>query len=432
MLQNYDVDITEFLKLTNAGLFTADFVQVKAALIKRYKATYGSDIDLSTASADGIFVNDLALIINNILKTVSTIYANLDVNQASGVYLDLLCRLSNITRRPASNSNAAIIVTNLGTATITLPARMEFIDKSGQQWTATNDYEITVEAGKSASLTVVCDILGPVEAPAGYINAAIDASFNISVVQENSAVVGTNVETDSDLRERRAQSNGAQGVTVLESLYGALREIGGIQDVKLYNNATNDVSNAPQDSTAIPAHNVYVILRKRENVIVEDSKIGNTIYEKMTPGISTTQFAGTGNGVAKKYDYIPSVIGVTTELFNQSVYWKECIGIKPAFNVKIKPREYFNKGMATDNSEGTFKVIANSLMQYLNALAIGTTPSAFDIENATYDADPLFKGRPTFTFVSASAFTTNPDTYYDYTKFAVTANNDSTYTIALS
>lgn len=432
MLQNYDVDITEFLRLTNAGLFTADFVQVKAAIIKRYKAAYGSDIDLSTATADGVFINDLSLIINNILKTVSTIYANLDVNQAAGVYLDLLCRLSNVKRRAASNSNAAIIVTNLGTATISLPAQMEFIDKAGQQWTATNDIAIELAAGKSASLTVVCDTLGPVEAPAGYISAAIDASLNISVQQESKAVVGMNVESDDDLRERRAQSNGAQGVTVLESLYGALREIGGIQDVKLYNNATGTTSSEPQDGTTIPAHNVYAIIRKRENVVVADTTIGTIIYEKMTPGISTTQFAGTGNGVAKKYDYIPSVIGVTSELFNQSVYWKECVGIKPTFNVKIKPREYFDKGLASDNTEGTFKVIANSLMQYLNALAIGTTPSAFDIENATYDADPLFKGRPTFTFVSASTFTTNPDTYYNYTSFAVTAETDGSYTIALS
>ena len=65
MLQNNIVNIDEFIKLTNAGLKIATFTQVRAALIDRYKSIYGSDIDLSTGSADGIFVNDLALIINN-------------------------------------------------------------------------------------------------------------------------------------------------------------------------------------------------------------------------------------------------------------------------------------------------------------------------------------------------------------------------------
>ena len=66
MLQNNIVNIDEIIKLTNAGLKIATFTQIRAALIDRYKSIYGSDIDLSTGSADGIFVNDLALIINNI------------------------------------------------------------------------------------------------------------------------------------------------------------------------------------------------------------------------------------------------------------------------------------------------------------------------------------------------------------------------------
>ena len=90
MVQNYEVDITDFIKITSAGVKIADYVQVRAALIKRYRSIYGSDIDVSTASADGIYITNLALIINNILQSVKTMYSNLDVNTANGVYLDHL------------------------------------------------------------------------------------------------------------------------------------------------------------------------------------------------------------------------------------------------------------------------------------------------------------------------------------------------------
>ena len=84
MFTNTDVDISEFIKITSAGVQIANFPQIRAALIERYKSVYGDDIDLSTASADGVFVNDLALIINNILQTIKTVYSNLDVETASG------------------------------------------------------------------------------------------------------------------------------------------------------------------------------------------------------------------------------------------------------------------------------------------------------------------------------------------------------------
>ena len=135
MLQNYEVDITDFIKITSAGVQIANFPQIRAALIERYKSVYGDDIDLSTASADGIFVNDLALIINNICMSIQTFYGNMDVDNASGIYLDNLCKLSNITRKPATYSNASLTLTNENNFEVDVTNGMIFVDKSGTEWT---------------------------------------------------------------------------------------------------------------------------------------------------------------------------------------------------------------------------------------------------------------------------------------------------------
>ena len=56
------MNISNFITFTAGGLQIASFVEIREALIARYKEVYGTDIDLSTGTADGVFVNDLALI----------------------------------------------------------------------------------------------------------------------------------------------------------------------------------------------------------------------------------------------------------------------------------------------------------------------------------------------------------------------------------
>ena len=124
-------DIKDFVRFDASGVNVANFTEIRSELIKRYKEAYGSDIDLSTSSADGVFVNNLSLIMNNILQTMLTLYSNLDVENASGKYLDTLCNLSNIIRKEATPSSVSLQITNVGSDTLTNIDRLTFIDKSG-------------------------------------------------------------------------------------------------------------------------------------------------------------------------------------------------------------------------------------------------------------------------------------------------------------
>ena len=73
------------------------------------------------------------------------------------------------------------------------------------------------------------------------------------MVQEKDADIGSPEESDTELRARRNQSGGAAGVTVLESLLGALLNVVGIEDVKIYNNNTNAATTSA-DETTVDAH----------------------------------------------------------------------------------------------------------------------------------------------------------------------------------
>ena len=164
------MNISNFITFTAGGLQIASFVEIREALIARYKEVYGTDIDLSTGTADGVFVNDLALIINNILLTMETLYSNLDVRTATGTYLDTLCALANVTRKPATYSSTYLKVTNTAQAPTGLLNDLTFVDKSGVEWVAAEPVEIG--AGETKSILAVCTEAGSVSAPAGWVARA--------------------------------------------------------------------------------------------------------------------------------------------------------------------------------------------------------------------------------------------------------------------
>lgn len=407
MLQNYEVDISDFIKITSAGVKIADYVQVRAALIKRFKEIYGSDIDVSTASADGVYITNLALIINNILQSVKTMYGNLDVNTANGVYLDNLCALANVRRKPATHSTASIIIKNISNSTVGAIAQLTVVDKAGTEWkTVESVPELT--ANQQIERTVVCVQDGPVEAKAGWIYETLEAGLGLSITQPNDAILGSNEESDAELRARRAQSSGADGVTVLESLVGALLEVSGIDDVFIYN--PGSTATAAKDTTQVAAHSIYVIVRRDPAVIVDKKTIGTIIYEKLTPGINTVQSAIVDTNQNRSYNYSQEVEGTKLGGFDATVYWKEALAVKPAIVINFTEGPTFNADTANN--------IGQAIIDYANHLSLGTDLTA---TNLLVEASGLGDYVVTSATVGAASSYSNADTYYNYTSAVYTS-----------
>lgn len=415
-----NMDIQTFVQMGSNGLITANFTQVREALIERYKSIYGSDIDLSTGSADGIFVNDLALIINNILQTMSELYNNLDVDRASGIYLDNLCKLSNVYRNPGSYSWAWVSVTNNGTEPLEDVTNLVFVDKGGNEWVCPDTHTIAV--GATVAMKAICQIEGPVEAPVGWIDRTLEL-LPVTVEQSANAKLGTYNESDASLRFRRSRSSGINATTVESGLFNALLQIPGIEDVKIYNNNTEN--NMPaDDTTTIAPHSVYIVLRTDDTHTITDLTVGSMIHNKLTPGIRTCESAErqgqTVGGTQHSYEYEDYVYGIKIDENTQMVYWKVAAEESPDLTITIYPNPNFL-------GYEEVRTVANYLMTTLNEMPIGTTLTLLDITYAMLNADPRYSGRATYNQIDAS----NPDgtwpiqfedTYMDYNDF-VCGNN---------
>ena len=384
MLTNDKVSLNNLISIYSGGLKVATFAQIKQALIEQYRFIYGMDIDVDDTTADGIFINTNALIINNILQTMKSMYSNLDINSASGEYLDILCRLSNIERKPATRSNTNLQVTYIGTTDVTYtPDQLTFVDKAGVEWSPTQNYSFS--ANETKLVYVECKKIGPVTAPAKWIYQIVDASIPILVSQIDAANIGQEQESDFNLRVRQTSSGSGAGLTTLSALKSQLLSISGIKDVAILNNYT-DSQETCSDNTAIPAHSIYIVLRQQDGVLIPDAQIGKTIYTKLTSGIGTAT-PSTGSGLSKSYEYF---------------------------------------------SEAEFESIANYMIRYFNELPIGSMPTSNEILIKMISADPKFKGAATYYVNSVQmSITTNPLEYFNDQSHSFVKQEDGKYILTI-
>ena len=451
-------NIEQLISIATNGLRIPTFSELKTALIARYKSIYGSDIDVSNTSADGIFIQNVALIINNILQGYATLYSNLNPNTASGKYLDIIASYSNITRRSATKSRAVVAIKNRTSQSVIInpakivngratsiidPSRqMALLDRGNGVWWVVSGPNITLPPAATQGqnylgemVEVEADEYGPIYAPAGYINSTLEVNANYEITQVDPATPGTNRESDQSLRARRAGTLSANSTTVEEGLISSLSSISGVSDVLLLpNTASVDVHAADGDCVKIPPHSVYVIVREGRYRNVDKSLLGKTIRAKMTPGIQTVCSTNVHEpsdltGLSEETSYTlfeadPSYatdaiykqkepfangkfwcyqISVGSMGYKQLVYWKQTLGRSPLITAFLSIGDHFQMGEASSNyldTGTTWDSIYSSLISdYANNLAISDDILQFDVAARIKNGDKKYRGEDTFTLV---------------------------------
>ena len=423
---NRDIKFNELIQFTKEGIFVANYNQIRTAITERFKEIYGQDIDLSTASADGIYVEMLCLMMSNMLQSFKQFYSQLDVRTASGSFLDALCALSNVYRKAETHSTCSVVLTLDENATQPhVTNEIQLADVNGNIWIYSNQNSITFEAGVRQTIIVTAENPGPVRADPGWIDRLINNDVVMNISQTTEAEIGSYSESDTELRARRNSSLGATGNTVLETMIGTLFTLNGIDDVKIYNNdSTGNITSL--DGTSISQHDIYVVLRQQTNIEIADSLICSIIYEKLTPGIRTTNPGTPAKyGVQHEFTYLQSSTGTPIESeVVQNVYWKVATPITPKITIVLKVTTNYSSA----NNSTSLK-IAQNVINYLNELRLSSTVYINDIWNVVTYSDPLFRGQATFRITSITidrtddaitddndenAFTL-PDTYFGYT-----------------
>lgn len=231
---------------------------------------------------NGIFASAAA----NIWALLQAIYAAIDPGGAVGVQLDNICALTGVTRLPATVTQVLCTV-NLNAGTYV--ARTLTVNIAGlPQFTFVNRDTIVAPGGSITGTVWVATSTGPIACNSGTLTVISPAvgGFN-SITNPANGTTGTNIETDTQLRIRRAALLVAAGGCTIDSIRASLFATAtaaiGLQNVSVLENNT-----MVTDGNGQPAKSFQVLIWDGASPDPGNAaKFGQAIWNSKPSGIQS-------------------------------------------------------------------------------------------------------------------------------------------------
>lgn len=232
---------------------------------------------------------------------------------------------------------------------------------------------------------VRCTENGDIEAEVNSLTTILTPQLGLdSVTNPLPASVGTNRETDEELRERFRNTKFERATNIIEALYSALISVSGVSEVIIYENDTDD-----PDSNGIPAHSFMPIV-----VGGSSADIANTIWQNKPMGItshgSTSVVILDSQGLSHTIRFErpdPITIYITIDLTTDVLF--PATGVN---DIKSALIQYFedNIGVGDDVIYSRLYTPINSVAGHqVDGLFIGTSPSPVTSSNIAITFDQI-------------------------------------------
>lgn len=274
-------------ELTDAGLDTSTQAEILAAIEADQRAEISSRLDLSTASPWGQLNRILARAHRLLEEGLAALYMAMDPDSATGDALDRLSAITGTYRRAATKSTVTVTINvDPGTyAAGTLAAHVT--GRPADRFV--NAEDVTNAGGTAADVAVVFEAErpGPVQAPADSLTIAGAVSGWNSIVTHPDADVGSDAESDADLRLRRAREVANPGSTSTSGIAADISALAGagitaVESVTIIENDTD----ATVDG--IPPHSIEAIVYGPDSPTAADNlAVAKQIFESKAGGIGT-------------------------------------------------------------------------------------------------------------------------------------------------
>ena len=259
--------------LTSSGFERKRLVDIKTDIEDKLKNIFGANIDISPQSGLGQFVGIMSEAQADQWQSQEDIYNSQYPSTSQGSQLSNVVMYNGIERHSASKSTVVAILGGTVGTIIPSGSQASVVD-TGQIFETIEDVVITSgsEAVNMRSVTT-----GEIIALTGTLTVIETPIFGwASITNTESAVVGTNKETDAQLRIRRELSTQALGNNLTDSLYGQLANLGGVEGVVVWDNKTEATAGG------LPANQFGVSI-----IGGVDEEIAETIWKNTPQGIAS-------------------------------------------------------------------------------------------------------------------------------------------------
>lgn len=258
--------------VTASGITAPDYQTILTTITNYFYQIYGADAYLEPDGKDGQMIALVSLAIHDANNAAIACYNSFSPSTGLSEALTRNVKINGITRKAATNSTVDVTLTASTVVTVT---NGSVKDTNNIIWNLPASVTIPLEG---ITVTATCANSGPVAAVIGSVNQINTPTRGwTSVTNATAATVGSDAETDAQLRLRQTQSVALPSLTPFDAVDGALANIDGVTRHKLYENDTGTV-----DSNGLPAHSLAAIVDGGDADV-----IAQTLRGKKGQGVST-------------------------------------------------------------------------------------------------------------------------------------------------
>lgn len=264
--------------LTNRGVIVPDTSTVLTDVQNEFKALLGGDLDVSPETPQGRLIELIARCRVFVVQTAAASSNVFNLNKANGFGLDDLGSLFLLSRNPATYTTTTVELSGVNGTIVPEGTRLQ--TTGGDIFVLTENYTI----GSEFDATFRAEKKGVVPCPVGTLTIILDAVNGLeSAVNHGNPSLGTELESDSEFRQRIRNSLNVNSIAVLSAIKANLEELDGVSGTYLYDNYSD--SAVTVDDITVPAHSILAVVDGGE-----DSEIAKVLYDKKTVG---TGYCGT-------------------------------------------------------------------------------------------------------------------------------------------
>lgn len=231
----YNVSTNWGINFTNKGIEIAAASDIYTAVIKLVVEAFklqNKQLNTSGTTPQGQLATSLAAIINNKNIDFLKVCNNFNIDKATGIWLDALCALFNIMRKPATPTVVNCVCTGLPGTVISgkdteNPSRAQ--DVNGNKYVCSNT--TTIPEGGSVTVQFENEEGGAVSCAENTLTTIITTTAGWDTINNPAdGVIGDKVESDAELRARYKEfvNNNASGT--INALISAVRAVEGVLD----------------------------------------------------------------------------------------------------------------------------------------------------------------------------------------------------------
>jgi hypothetical protein len=358
------------------GLTINSYQDILAYYLAGFQSIYGSTVYLGNDSADFQLLSLIALVAADANNALELAYNQQSPTTAIGAGLSSVVANNGLQRLAATFSTCQVVLTGTPGAVINNGV---VGDINGNLWNLPP--VVTIGGGGTVTAIATAQVTGAINitAPNQIVNIETPtAGWTAVNNNSNVAVAGQPVETDSQLRERQAESTELPSETLLAGTIAAVLAVPGVTRINnspvLGTDGTPSINNptGSTDDWGNPAHSITVVVDGGNTLAVATAIFNNRGIGALTNGnVSGSPVAGTqtinvtdpNSGIVTPISFIQPPVAV------------------PIF-VIVNGHPTAGGSLTT----AQIAAIQNGVAAYLNSLQIGETVSFGELVQAAASA----------------------------------------------